>query len=121
MASRDKPKVVNLTAQTTIASDLRLAQTFFARLQGLLMSPPLMPGQGLIIEPCSSIHMFGMKFAIDVIFIDNSWQVVGLVENIAPGKVSRIYPSARACIEVPVGTISGTNTQLGDQLRFEKP
>jgi uncharacterized protein len=78
----------------------------------------LQPGEGLLLEPCSSIHMFGMKFPLDAVFVDRNWCVVGLVESLAPGQLSRMYPKAHACLELPCGTIADTNTKIGDQVQL---
>jgi uncharacterized membrane protein (UPF0127 family) len=118
MVSRTKSKrIVNLTSNKDLATRARLADSFVTRLAGLLFSPPLQPGEGLVLQPCSSIHMFGMKFALDVVFIDKQSRVVGVVESIAPGQMSKYFPTAHACFELPPGTISDTKTKLGDQVQ----
>ena len=115
MASKFK-KLVNVTRTTVLADNARLADSFVSRLVGLLTSPPLLPGQGLIIDPCSSVHMFGMSFPIDVIFFDKQWNVVGLEESLVPGRISKMYPSAKCCVELPAGTIADTTTRVGDRV-----
>ena len=117
MASKFK-QVTNADAQTVLAKRARVAASFVDRLAGLLFSAPLVPGEGLIIDPCTSIHMFGMKFAIDVVFVSSQGVVVGLMENIAPGRMSRIYPQAKYCLELPVGTISDTATVVGHRIEL---
>jgi len=115
VASKSK-RIINLTANSELATRARVADDFLSRLTGLLLSPPLMPGEGLLIDPCTSIHMFGMKFPLDAVFFDKQWRVVGVVESIMPGRMSRFYPQARCCLELPAGTISDTGTKIGDQL-----
>ena len=58
--------------------------------------------------------MFGMKFAIDAVFLDKNGVVVGILEDFAPGKMSRIFGKAKACLELPAGTVKQTGTTLGD-------
>ena len=65
--------------------------------------------------------MFGMGYAIDAVFIDKDWRVVGLTEEIKPGQVSAIFKNALSCLELPAGTISATTTALGDQIEMRKP
>lgn len=113
MASRNK-QFLNITRGTYIAQSARVADGFISRLVGLLSSPPLQPGEGLLIVPCNSIHMFGMKYAIDAIFFDKQWLVVGIVEGIAPGKLSKVY-RAHCCLELPVGAIRESGTEVGDK------
>lgn len=105
----------NSTRGTEIAQNARVADNFITRLVGLLASKPLAEGEGLLITPCSQIHMIGMKFPIDALFLDKDWHVVGIVENIQPGQISKIY-KAKHCLELASGAIARSATQLGDSL-----
>lgn len=111
--------VHNQTKQTQIANQARLANTFLSRMVGLLKTPSLESGQGLIITSCQQIHMFFMKYALDVIFVDKENRVVGLVEAIQPWGLSPIFWSASQAIELPVGTIQFSQTQIGDQITIK--
>jgi len=79
----------------------------------------LLPGSGLIIVPCNSIHMFFMRFPLDIIFIDKSDTVVFLIENIKPWRFSRIVRKAHSVIELPAGIIHESRTEIGDILKIE--
>jgi uncharacterized membrane protein (UPF0127 family) len=118
-ASKALLSIHNASKGTCLAENARLANDFFARLRGLLFTSPLKPGEGLCLEGCGSIHMFGMTYAIDAVFIDRNDLVVGLVENIKPWMMSRIYGQACRCLEIPVGTISATATTIGDRLEIK--
>lgn len=96
-----------------------MARSFFTRFKGLLGTASLAPGEGLYLAPCSSIHMFGMKYAIDALFIDKNGLVVGLVHSIKPGALSKVYGKAAACLELPAGTLSESGTVLGDKIAFK--
>ncbi len=85
---------------------------------GLLNRQSIVDGEGLIITHCQSIHMLFMRFAIDVIFIDNSGKVVGLLEEIQPFRLSPIFLKANRAIELPVKTISKSKTELGDSIQI---
>ena len=54
-----------------------IADTFWTRLRGLLGAPPLRPGEGLLLEGCQAVHMYGMKQALDVAFLGGEGEVVG--------------------------------------------
>lgn len=112
-------KVLNQSKNSVIAADATLADTFLSRMVGLLKHDSLPKGEGLIITHCNSIHMFFMRFAIDVIFIDKTDKVVGLVPNILPNRLSKIYFSAVKAIEVPVGVIADSRTAVGDQIQIQ--
>jgi uncharacterized membrane protein (UPF0127 family) len=93
------------------------------RVRGLLGRTGLEDGEGLFIAPCPSIHMFGMKFPLDVIFVTKENVVTDFVENIAPGKAYMAKANAgkaHAALELPIGTIRDTSTQVGDVLLFEE-
>ena len=62
--------------------------------------------------------MFGMTYAIDAVFLDDTNKVVALVENIKPMLISMIYFKATGCLELPVGTISNTKTAVGDEIEI---
>ena len=115
MASKRK-RFRNITRGTVIAENARIADGFISRLVGLLGSPPLVSGEGLFITPCNSIHMIGMRFSIDAVFVDKSLEVVGLVRDIQPGRVSTLYRRAHSCLELPSGAIDASRTELGDKL-----
>lgn len=60
------------------------AETFTARLLGLLVRARLADDEALYLAPCSSIHTVGMRYGIDVAFVDRHGRVLKLVENLAP-------------------------------------
>ncbi len=107
--------VGNITNNKILAVDARIADTFFNRLKGLLGSKNLDQGQGLIIRPCNSIHTIGMKYDIDVIFIDERDYVVKISKAIRAGRFAVCQKSAYV-LELPAGTISRTGTKVGDKI-----
>lgn len=86
---------------------------------GLLSKKDLKKDEALVISRCQSIHMFFMRFAIDVIFADRNCKVVGIVRNIRPFQLSPIFFKSFFAIELRPGTIEETKTSLGDQLIFQ--
>lgn len=111
-------RIINHTQNSLIADQVRIADNFLSRLVGLLDRKEIQAGEALIITNCQQIHMFFMKFSIDVIFIDQRNIVVGLVENIAPFAMSPIFFQAHRSIELPPGAIAQTRTSLGDAIQF---
>ncbi len=93
-----------------------MANNFFTRFKGLMGTRTLPAGGGLWIVPCNSIHMFFMKIPLDVIFLDKNHNVVHLIENIKPWRVSKIVAKAHSVIELPVGTIANSRTIVGDKM-----
>ena len=111
-------KIFNATRKTFVAENAKIADTFLSRMIGLLNRTSLNDQEALIITQCQSIHMVFMKFPIDVIFINRSNQVVGLVRGIKPFTFSSLFFKANAAIELPIKTIEKSQTQLGDSLQI---
>jgi len=114
--SKKQAYFFNETRKTMVASKVIMADSFLSRIQGLLWRDRLNRGEGLLLRPCNSIHMFGMRYPIDAVFLDKAGSVVGLIENIKPWRVSAVFFKATACLELPAGTISSTGTTVGDKL-----
>ena len=106
----------NVTRGTVIGNSIASAETSAERRTGLLKHTHLEPGAGLWIVPCESIHMFFMKFALDVIYLDRKNRVRKVVANLKPWRISACL-SAHSVIELPVGTIEHSRSQPGDELQ----
>jgi len=111
--------VVNVTRGTTLAETVTVAASFWSRFRGLMFRPSLDETEGLLLRPCNSIHMFFMRFAIDVVFLDDDERVVAVLPAIRPWRVSTIYWSATHALEIPAGTAARTGTVVGDQLAVQ--
>src|SRR5262245_57294244 len=94
---------------------LRVADTHWTRLRGLLGTADLPAGDGLWIRPCRQVHMFGMRYAIDVIFLDGAQHVVELVADLRPWRVSPLVRAATSVIEVPAHTIARTGLRTAQR------
>jgi len=108
----------NLTQQRTLAGVLMVADSFFLSLKGLIGRARLETGHGLWIVPCQSVHTFWMRFPIDVVFLDKHCKIIHLVENLKPHRVSKHLSKANSVIELPISTIEGTGTQVGDEIQI---
>lgn len=89
----------------------RVAETFWSRFSGLMGKSPLPAGEGLLIRPCNSIHMFFMKFSVDVLFLDADFRVVRLIRDLVPGKIVGTVPGAVQVVEVTAGGLPGSFAQ----------
>ena len=112
-------RILNVTRKNELAARATIARSFWQRLVGLLGHSSLPPGEGLVLESCSSVHTAFMRFPIDVVTIDGSGKVTKLVANLKPFRVSGTFPAKRTVIELPSGTIADTATAAGDQLLIE--
>lgn len=109
--------VRNLTRQTVLAERALVADSSQTRRTGLLNHTRLETGEGLWIVPCEGVHTFGMKFPIDVVFINKKHAVVKIRRNMAQRRVAFCL-RAHSVLEVPVGVIGETGTEPGDQLEL---
>jgi len=110
--------VRNLDRGVTLGDRVGLADRWWSRLRGLLGRPGLAEGEGLFLIPCSGVHMFGMRFALDLAFVNRDGVVVALEHRIAPGERTPYHREAWAAIELPAGTLARTDTAMGDQLQW---
>ena len=63
---------------------IRRAETFGARLLGLLARARLADDEALYLAPCSSVHTVGMRYGIDVAFVDRQGRVLKVAEGLEP-------------------------------------
>ena len=108
--------VYNQTRETFLALRVSVADSFLSRLVGLLGRRSLSRESGLWLLPGNSIHTIGMLFSIDVIFVDESYRVVGLRELVRPFSITWPLFRAKSLLELPAYTIYRSRTKVGDQL-----
>ena len=89
----------------------------FERMRGLLGSPPLKPGQALLIEPCNAIHTFGMAYPLDIVFVDSKGEVLKLFRRLPQLRMVKAF-GARMTIELAPGEIDRIGFVVGDRLEW---
>ena len=114
-----KIRVTNRDRGTVLAEAADVADTSAKRRTGLLNHTKLDPGEGLWISPCESVHSFGMKFSIDVVYLDKQKKVKKVRREMVARRISACF-TAHSVLELPVGVIDASRTEPGDQLEFEK-
>lgn len=115
--ARSKIAVLNVTRSVVLATRAQLALSGKLRARGLLGRPSLSEGEGLVIRPCMGVHSFGMKFAIDVAYVDRAGTVVCVLSPLVPGKAGPVMCEARWVLELPEGVLARTGTVVGDRLQ----
>lgn len=88
------------------------------RMRGLLGRPPLEKGQGLLIDPCSSIHTLGMRYVLDIAFLDGALGIVRLCRHVVPLRMAFGW-GARSTLEMADGEIDRLGLKVGDQLQWK--
>ena len=112
--------IKNQTKDVILVEHGKVANTFFTRLKGLLGSPPLETGEGLLLTKEKSVHTFFMGFPIDVIYINQALEVIKIDPNLRPFKIGSYVSKSAYILEIAAGVAETTNTIVGDQLVFIK-
>ncbi len=107
-------RIFNETRGTVLGRKVVVADSAWSRLKGFLLRPPPRSGEGILLTPCNAIHTWGMRFPLDVVYLDASGQVLKIVQNLPPWTTSGRVSKGRYVLEVPVGTIEATGTDVGD-------
>jgi uncharacterized protein len=112
-------RVVNETRQSVIGGQIHLMDTMLGRMRGFLLRPRPEAGEGIFLTPCRGVHMYGMRFPLDVLFVDSQGTVLALHADLQPGRRTPVYRAARYAIELPSGTIEASRTEVGDRLSWK--
>src|SRR5436305_1794196 len=102
-----------------VGDKVRLCGTSRERRTGLLKNAALEPGSGILILPCEAIHTFGMRFAIDVVFLDRAYRILKLAACVPPRRI-RVCIRAFSTLELPAGVIRSLGLATGMQLRVDR-
>jgi len=114
---RDDPMNGIRTPLTRLGAPLLYAydaSTFFKRLRGLHAFPPLGISDALVIRPCRCIHTYGMKYTIDVVFLDQLGDIKK-VSTVCPSQSAWCF-SACIAVEMAEGTAQRLDLQVGQRL-----
>jgi uncharacterized membrane protein (UPF0127 family) len=95
-----------------VESPIPVAKDFRTRLRGLAWRDREAAGPGLLIPRCSSVHTFGMRFALDVYFLDAEGRVLSVRRRVPPRRVLWQRGSA-AVLEIPSPQEGGESTVPG--------
>jgi hypothetical protein len=109
---------VRTTEGTVVCERCEMPESSFARMRGLLGRDGLEPGTGMLIDSAPSVHMFFMRFPIDVVFLDRDRKVVGVRHRLRPWRVAGAR-RAVAALELPAGAASAAGVEEGDELVLE--
>ncbi|NQT20813.1 MAG: DUF192 domain-containing protein [Planctomycetes bacterium] len=110
-------QLFNETRNRPAVPALEVADTFATRFAGLLGRKELPRGAGLLLTKCNSVHMFFMRFAIDVAFLDNEMHVIKVVAGLKPWRLASCS-KARHALELPAGEAELRGIEIGDHLKI---
>lgn len=95
---------------------ITIANGFWQRFKGLMLSKPLPTDRALLISRCSSVHTFFMRYALDLIYLDNDNRVVKLVRGVKPWRMSWGGTGATQILEMTTGGIDLFAIQMGEPM-----
>ena len=117
-------RAINRTRGTTLGLQIEDAGGLSGQSRGLLGRDGLEPGHGMLFvrgrfEPFMWMHMFFMRFAIDIVFLDQNDTVVRISHALKPWRVSPVVFGASKAIELEAGAALQSDTRIGDSIAFE--
>ena len=112
-----KAKLWNLTQNRVLSSKVRYCNRFFSRLKGLLGTSKIEVDEACWLIPCSGIHTLGMRYAIDAYFLNRENEVLAVVRNLKPNRLSPIFRSAHSVLEFAAGF--SDRCRVGDKIGWE--
>ena len=97
--------------------EVELAENFFSRLRGLMFRKKLGKGRGLLLTPCNSVHMLFMRFAIDVVYLDESLTIKKIVRSLTPWLGISACFGAWGALELSSGEADRLKLAVGQKFR----
>jgi uncharacterized protein len=117
-------RALNRTRGTMLCGRLENAGGLAGQGRGLLGRDSLEPGSGMLFEngrftPFMWMHMFFMRFAIDIVFLGRGDTVIKINRRLRPWRLSSVVFGARKAIELSSGASDESATQVGDHIVFD--
>jgi uncharacterized membrane protein (UPF0127 family) len=109
--------LINATKKTVVSDRCHFANSVLKRMVGLLNRKALAQGEGLLLDRCYGIHTIGMRFPIDVLFLDKELRVIRAVPALPPFRTC-VVKHAVYVLELPAGSIERSQSSAGDQMQM---
>ena len=108
----------NLDTGAVVADKVAVADTRATRAVGLLNRSGLNAGEALWIVPSRGVHTCWMRFAIDVVALDDHGVVVDQVSALKPWRIRLPRRGTAGVLELPAGALDATGTQIGHRIEL---
>lgn len=102
----------------TVTENAEIADSFFSRFKGLMFKKSIDGDYALHIKPCNQVHTFNMRFALDVVYLSESGEVVEIHENVKPNKACKAVRKAKSVLEMRAASASALGIAKGDVLEI---
>jgi uncharacterized membrane protein (UPF0127 family) len=99
-----------------LVAKCEIANTIWSRFKGLIGRAGLSDDEAMWLLPCNSIHMFLMRFPIDVVFLNQIGKVVSIKENVPPFHPGLFCFKAHSVLELKAGCVAKKLIRCGDVL-----
>lgn len=97
----------------------KVAASFKDRLKGLIGKKSIASDEALFFNKCSSVHMFGMRFPIDVIYLNHQLEIIKIENMLSPWSFSS-FSKATSLVEVRAGQCQKLGLKVGDRLTLKE-
>jgi len=116
-------RAINRTRGTVLCERLETAEGVTGRGRGLMGRAGLEAGAGMLfdagwLQPFMWMHMFFMRFPIDIVFLDAGGRVIKIDHRLKPWRLSSIAIGARRAIELAAGAAAASRTEPGDLIEI---
>lgn len=113
--------VFNKRRGSFLALKVTRADTHLTRLKGLLGTSRLNSDEGIWVTPSQGVHTIGLRFAIDLIYLDSRNRVIDLVESLGTFRIGPLRMKCASVLQLAMRTIYHSQTQVGDELLICAP
>ena len=110
-------KIYKLTTEhgQVLCHKMIVANNMLSRMKGLMFSSKLPDCDGFLISPCNSIHTFFMFYSLDILFLDKDFQIVKVLYDLSPWRMTWVYFKARHVLEMKAGMLK-KDLRAGDKI-----
>jgi len=113
--------VYNQTRECFLGLRVTAADTSFSRLKGLIGRLHLRSDEGIWVVPSSGVHTLGVLFRLDLIYLNESQEVIDAIEYFPTFRIAPLRIRAASVLELPQHTIYSSQTQKGDRILICTP
>jgi len=114
-------EIINRTNNRPVCSHAVRADGFWQRARGLMFRGTWGAMDGLLLQPCASVHTFWMRMTIDVCFLDREGRVTRVFPGLRPWRMASGGRGSRVTLELPAGGLDRAGIVVGDRLKLSGP
>ena len=109
--------LVEIETGRVVVARLRVAENAWQRAIGLLGHAGLADDEALLLSPCGGVHTWGMRFPIDLLFLDREGRTLRVAPDVRPWRIRGPVRGARTVVELPAGAAARLHLQVGRRYR----